>query len=167
MAWHDAAQRSVRSRAAAEVTSVDLLTRYPAATLPTVPRVPSSSTASISTTRPIRHPLKHEQAIVKLRRELIPLQQLEATKGRLLTMAETKKVGAIPDLIDEIEQLENDSRAWCVPLRLTCHKPLGTQSTPLRPHDLLSCFERRSSHHDHALLRRPSLLPLLCSGPQV
>mmetsp|Transcript_68405 Transcript_68405/g.190114 ORF Transcript_68405/g.190114 Transcript_68405/m.190114 type:complete len:159 (-) Transcript_68405:728-1204(-) len=112
MAWHDAAQRSVRSRAAAEVTSVDLLTRYPAATLPTVPRVPSSSTASISTTRPIRHPLKHEQAIVKLRRELIPLQQLEATKGRLLTMAETKKVGAIPDLIDEIEQLENDSRAW-------------------------------------------------------
>ena len=78
---------------------------------------------------------------MKLRRELIPLQQLEATKGRLLTMAETKKVGAIPDLIDEIELLENDSRAWCVPLRLTCHKLLSTQSTPLRPHDLPSCFE--------------------------
>ena len=66
----------------------------------------------LETIEPIRHPLKHEKDIKDLRLQVIPLEKLEATKGRLLTMAEMKKIGQKPELEDQIAELESQSRGW-------------------------------------------------------
>jgi hypothetical protein len=58
-------------------------------------------------------PLKFQSEIQELRRELIPLNKLEeSTKGRLLSVKETKTLARKDDILEEISQLENDSRGW-------------------------------------------------------
>merc|ERR1712151_630105 len=59
------------------------------------------------------HKLKHEQEILKLRKEMLPLMRLEnSTKGRLLTLKETTALARKTEILDEIQQLENSSREW-------------------------------------------------------
>jgi hypothetical protein len=53
------------------------------------------------------HKLRHEQEIVKLWREVVPLLQLEeATKGRLLSVKETQSMARKDEIMTEIEALE-------------------------------------------------------------
>jgi hypothetical protein len=53
------------------------------------------------------HPLKHEAAINKLRKEMAPLLAIEeAAKGRLLTLKESQSVARKDEILIEIEQLE-------------------------------------------------------------
>jgi hypothetical protein len=57
--------------------------------------------------------LKHQKSIEKLQTELIPLIKLEdATKGRLLSVKETKTLARKDEILEEIEQLEDSSRGW-------------------------------------------------------
>jgi hypothetical protein len=66
---------------------------------------------AISTKPP--HPLKNEDAIAKLRKELIPILEVEeSAKGRLLTLKESQVVGKKDDLLTEISDLEQASRGW-------------------------------------------------------
>jgi len=57
--------------------------------------------------------LKHEAQILKLSKELQPLLKLESsTKGRLLSMKETKQLATKDELQEEISELEEASRGW-------------------------------------------------------
>jgi len=59
------------------------------------------------------HKLKHEKDIVKLRKEMLPLLRLEnSIKGRLLTLKETTALARKDEILEEIQDLENDSREW-------------------------------------------------------
>jgi hypothetical protein len=60
---------------------------------------------------PVRHPLKHEEAIKDLRVRVVPLLALEALPG-LRSMDEMKKIGTRPDMEAEVERLEAESRGW-------------------------------------------------------
>lgn len=58
-------------------------------------------------------PLKHEAEIAKLRKELEPLLEVEdASKGRLLSVKETQALARKEEILEQIEQLEIDSRGW-------------------------------------------------------
>lgn len=53
------------------------------------------------------HPLKHEAEINKLRKEMMPLLEIEeAAKGRLLTLKESQSVARKDEILDEIQYLE-------------------------------------------------------------
>jgi len=57
--------------------------------------------------------LKHDAQIMKLRKQLKPLLKLKAsTKGRLLTMKETKELAVKEELEEEVFNLEEASRGW-------------------------------------------------------
>ncbi|KAL7430302.1 hypothetical protein ACHAXH_003149 [Discostella pseudostelligera] len=57
--------------------------------------------------------LKNEIQIMKLRKQIQPLLKLEqSSKGRLLTMKETKELAAKDEILEEISQLEEASRGW-------------------------------------------------------
>lgn len=59
------------------------------------------------------HPLKNEAQIVKLRKQIQPFLNLEhLSKGRLLTMKETKELAFKDEILQEISQLEEASRGW-------------------------------------------------------
>ena len=59
------------------------------------------------------HPLKHENQIMKLKKQLQPLLKLEqSAKGRLLSMKETRELAAKDEILDEIAELEEASRGW-------------------------------------------------------
>lgn len=59
------------------------------------------------------HRLKHEPEIQKLRAELRPLQKLEDNaKGRLLSVKETRELGRKDEILEQIEELEENSRGW-------------------------------------------------------
>jgi len=58
-------------------------------------------------------PLKHQGEILQLRKELVPLINLEeSTKGRLLSVKETQSLARKDEILEEISQLERDSRGW-------------------------------------------------------
>ncbi len=58
-------------------------------------------------------PLKFQDEILELRKELIPLEKLEeSTKGRLLSVKETKTLARKDEILEEIAELENESRGW-------------------------------------------------------
>jgi hypothetical protein len=66
---------------------------------------------AISTQPP--HPLKNEGEIAKLRKELVPILEVEeSAKGRLLTLKESQIVGKKDELLIEIAELEQSSRGW-------------------------------------------------------
>ena len=57
--------------------------------------------------------LKHDDQIMKLSKKLQPLVKLEqSSKGRLLSMKETKALAEKDDILDEIAELEEASRGW-------------------------------------------------------
>jgi hypothetical protein len=59
------------------------------------------------------HPLKHEADINKLRREMLPLLEIEdAAKGRLLTLKESQLVSRKDEIVDEIQALEVTLSGW-------------------------------------------------------
>lgn len=59
------------------------------------------------------HTLKNEAQILKLRKQIQPLLKLEQlSKGRLLTMKETKELALKDEILQEISQLEEASRGW-------------------------------------------------------
>ncbi len=55
-------------------------------------------------------PLKHHAALGKLWKQAAPLMYLNATGGKLLSPAETKKRGQLEDILCEIAELEESSR---------------------------------------------------------
>ena len=55
-------------------------------------------------------PLKHHAALGKLWKQAAPLMYLNATGGKLLSPAETKKRGQLEDILCEIAELEASSR---------------------------------------------------------
>ena len=58
-------------------------------------------------------PLKYQDEILELRKELVPLNKLEeSTKGRLLSVKETKTLARKDEILEEIADLENESRGW-------------------------------------------------------
>jgi hypothetical protein len=58
-------------------------------------------------------PLRHESKISALRKKLLPLQALEdSSRGRLLTLDETRALAAKDELLEEICELEEGSRGW-------------------------------------------------------
>ncbi len=58
-------------------------------------------------------PLQYQNEILELRKELVPLNKLEeSTKGRLLSVKETKTLARKDEILEEITELENDSRGW-------------------------------------------------------
>jgi len=58
-------------------------------------------------------PLKKEAQITQLAKQLQPLLKLEeATKGRLLSVKETRELAAKEDISEEIAALEEASRGW-------------------------------------------------------
>ena len=58
-------------------------------------------------------PLKYQNEILELSRELVPLNKLEdSNKGKLLTLKETKSLARKDEILEEITELENDSRGW-------------------------------------------------------
>jgi len=67
--------------------------------------------AHVAAIEPVRHPLKHEDAIKDLRARCIPLVQLEAQPG-LRTMEEMKRIGSRLDMEAEAARLEEESRGW-------------------------------------------------------
>mmetsp|Transcript_21492 Transcript_21492/g.36919 ORF Transcript_21492/g.36919 Transcript_21492/m.36919 type:complete len:452 (-) Transcript_21492:108-1463(-) len=59
------------------------------------------------------HNLKKEAQIMKLAKQLQPLIKLEqSSKGRLLSMKETKALAAKDEILEEISELEEASRGW-------------------------------------------------------
>jgi len=59
------------------------------------------------------HKLKHEPQILKLKKMLKPLLKLEASsKGRLLSVKETKQLTEMEEMQEQIEELEEASRGW-------------------------------------------------------
>lgn len=60
---------------------------------------------------PIRHALKHEEAIKDVRKQIVPIEKLEAKAG-LRNMEEMKRIGAKADLEAEAARLEDESRGW-------------------------------------------------------
>ena len=59
------------------------------------------------------HSLRHEVAIRKLRKELLPFIQLEEQlKGRLRSVKETQMMARKEEIEHEIARLEEDSRGW-------------------------------------------------------
>lgn len=59
------------------------------------------------------HALKHEVQIMKLRKQLQPLLKLEnETKGKLLSIKETKELAVKDELLEEISKLEESSQGW-------------------------------------------------------
>jgi hypothetical protein len=59
------------------------------------------------------HPLKHEARITTLRAQLRPLLKMEReTRGKLLSIKETKELAAKDELLEEISELEGASRGW-------------------------------------------------------
>ena len=63
-----------------------------------------------TTPKPPR-PLKYQAEIGELQKELSPLLKLEeGAKGRLLTVKETQQMGRKDDILEEIQQLQEDSR---------------------------------------------------------
>lgn len=61
----------------------------------------------------VPYPLKHDSEIMKLRKQLQPLLNLEqSVKGRLLTMKETKELAAKDEILNDIADLEESSRGW-------------------------------------------------------
>lgn len=70
-----------------------------------------SRISALKAAEPIRHPLKHEEAIKALRVAIIPLLKLEAMPG-LRSMEEMKRIGTRPDMEAEVARLEADSRGW-------------------------------------------------------
>ena len=66
---------------------------------------------SLSTSYP--PPLRHESQITTLRKKLLPLQTLEeSSKGRLLTLKETRSLTEKEEIENEIERLEMASCGW-------------------------------------------------------
>lgn len=65
----------------------------------------------VGAVEPVRHPLKHEDAVKALRVAILPLLALEDAPG-LRSMEEMKKIGTRPDMEDEVARLEADSRGW-------------------------------------------------------
>ncbi|GAX24320.1 hypothetical protein FisN_4Lh436 [Fistulifera solaris] len=64
------------------------------------------------TPKPI-HPLKHETDIHNLRRELLPIEEIEEkAKGRLMTLKENQVVARKDDILQQISDLEQQSRGW-------------------------------------------------------
>eukprot|EP01082_Thalassiosira_pseudonana_P000102 g76.t1 g76 contig1:188896-189408(-) len=58
-------------------------------------------------------PLRYESQINTLRKKLLPLQALEdSSKGRLLTLSETKALTGKEEIEQEIERLEEASYGW-------------------------------------------------------
>jgi hypothetical protein len=58
-------------------------------------------------------PLKREKEILELCKELAPLNKLEeSAKGRLLSVKETKTLARKDEILEEISELEADSRGW-------------------------------------------------------
>lgn len=58
-------------------------------------------------------PLKYQSEILELLTELVPLNKLEeSTKGRLLSLKETKTLARKGEILEELSELENDSRGW-------------------------------------------------------
>mmetsp|Transcript_175 Transcript_175/g.362 ORF Transcript_175/g.362 Transcript_175/m.362 type:complete len:464 (+) Transcript_175:64-1455(+) len=63
-----------------------------------------------TTAKPPR-PLKYQAEIGELQKELTPLLKLEeGAKGRLLSVKETQQLGRKDDILEEIQQLQEDSR---------------------------------------------------------
>merc|ERR1712174_44767 len=61
-------------------------------------------------------PLKHRNEIIKLNKELIPLNKMEQNaKGRLLSIKEATALSRKTEILDEIHDLEQDSREWFEP----------------------------------------------------
>ena len=59
------------------------------------------------------HTLKHEARITALRAQLRPLLKLDkSTRGKLLSIKETKELAAKDGLLEEISDLEGASRGW-------------------------------------------------------
>lgn len=53
------------------------------------------------------HPLKHEAEIHKLRKELLPIEEIEEkAKGRLMTLKENQTVAKKDEILDQISDLE-------------------------------------------------------------
>jgi hypothetical protein len=66
---------------------------------------------SLSTIPPPK--LKHDDAIMKLRKEQLPLLEIEqAAKGRLLTLKESLTLARKDEILNEIQELELSSRNW-------------------------------------------------------
>jgi hypothetical protein len=58
-------------------------------------------------------PLRHESKISALRKRLLPLLSLEdSSRGRLLTLEETRALSVKDELLEEICELEEGSRGW-------------------------------------------------------
>lgn len=58
-------------------------------------------------------PLRHESKISALRKKLLPLHMLEeSSRGRLLTLDETRALTTKGELLEEIYELEEGSRGW-------------------------------------------------------
>jgi len=58
-------------------------------------------------------PLKNENELAKLRKEMKPLLEIEvAAKGRLLTLKESQSIARKDEILEEIIELEEASRGW-------------------------------------------------------
>jgi hypothetical protein len=58
-------------------------------------------------------PLRHESKIAALRKRLLPILALEdSSRGRLLTLDETRTLSFKDELLEEIHELEQGSRGW-------------------------------------------------------
>ena len=63
--------------------------------------------------RPTATQLEKEAQITKLNKQLKPLLKLEqSSKGRLLRMKESKELGIMEDILEEISELEEASCGW-------------------------------------------------------
>ena len=58
-------------------------------------------------------PIRHESQLTTLRKKLLPLQSLEeSSRGRLLTLSETRSLTEKEEIESEIERLEMASCGW-------------------------------------------------------
>ncbi|KAL7552287.1 hypothetical protein ACHAWF_017789, partial [Thalassiosira exigua] len=73
----------------------------------------SLTDGALSTSTSYPPPLRHEAQISSLRKKLLPLMRLEeSSRGRLLTLAETRSLTEKEEIEDEILRLELASRGW-------------------------------------------------------
>ena len=81
--------------------------------------------AKLSNISPVPpHPLKNEPQIAKLRKELLPLLEVEdAAKGRLLTLKESQAVGRKDEIMEEIAELEVRLSCVCASRFVVCVLP--------------------------------------------
>ncbi len=93
--------------------------------------------SKIMVIEPIAHTLRNKAEICKLAVKLHDIEKLETIRGRLLSIDEVKKLGAKPELLEQLQGLEQEAIGWF------CDKD-----------EVLHCIEQLKKDAIHATIQK-------------